>query len=71
MLEKGFRDIGTSKYNEGGGEEDLDHIFVNDEYFRKRGVRAPGQAGGGAVLTPLTGTPQAGTQENCQRAGKK
>ena len=39
MREKGFRDVGTIKYNEGRGVEALDHVFVNDEYFRRRNVK--------------------------------
>ena len=73
MKKNGFRDIGTSKYNEGRGEEALDHIFVNDKYFEKRGVALPGTEGG-PYLTDLQGTPgvpAAGTGNyNCQ-AGQR
>ena len=69
MREKGFRDVGTSKYNEGRGVEALDHVFVNDEYFRSRNVKAPGTSGG-PMLASLVGTPGAGPQSgNCQSDG--
>ena len=69
MREKGFRDVGTSKYNEGRGVEALDHVFVNDEYFRKRNVKAPGTSGG-PMLASLVGTPGAGPESgNCQSDG--
>ena len=69
MREKGFRDVGTSKYNEGRGVEALDHVFVNDEYFRRRNVKPPNTSEG-PMLASFVGTPGAGPESgNCQSDG--
>lgn len=66
MKQNGFRDIGTSKYTNPGHIDDLDHVFVNDNYFKSRGITLPGTLGG-PQLAKLWGAPQAGNPDNCEK----
>lgn len=43
MRSHGFSDVGKTRYNDSDGKQWLDHIFVNPQYFKRRGIKYPKQ----------------------------